>query len=114
MNKHEFLKLLKIFNGGILRGSKRKLAKELGITESSVSNLSEGRHSPSEKLIKSMSKTLKTSEENLQKIFEINNTGNIAGNDIIINNQSKELELLKKEVELLKLENKLLKRCSKK
>ena len=64
MNQKKFFELLKKHNNGILRGSQRKLAKDLGYNETSISNISSGRAKPSEELIKAMSKVLKVKEEN--------------------------------------------------
>lgn len=108
MNGQEFLKLLKKWNGGILRGSQRKFAKELKIAESSVANFIKGRQIPSEKLIRDMAKLLSTSESNLQKIFDLSINNNIVGdkNNISINTENQnlkyELELAKKEILFLR------------
>lgn len=108
MDEKTFLELLKKFNGGIVRGSQRSLAQKLNIDESSIANFRKGRQTPSEKLLKKMAQVLKTKESELQKIFEINNSGYVSTGDININYNEK-LKIKNKEIELLKQENNLLK-----
>lgn len=99
MDQKKFFELLKKHNNGILRGSQRKLAKDLGYNETSISNISSGRAKPSEELIKSMSKVLKVKEDELKKIFDLSNSNNIIGdnNTMILN----ENDQLKEKIKLL-------------
>lgn len=112
MNKQKFLELLKNFNGGILRGSQRKLAKELDVDESYIANLRNNRQAPSEKLLKEMSKILKISEKNLQEIFEVTEQVSNVSNEKMelleekLKRHDIELTLLKKEIENLKSKQK--------
>lgn len=93
MNAQEFLKLLKKWNGGITRGSQRNFAKKLSIAESSIANFIKGRQSPSEKLLKEMAKILSTSEDNLQKIFDLSGSNNTFGNNSPVHvNYNEQLE----------------------
>ena len=107
MNEKKFLDLLKKFNGGILRGSQRKLSKDLKIDESSIANFRRGRQIPSEKLLKEMAKILKTTEEEMQNIFEINTQSASDARLEILEEKMKRFEvenaLLKKEIELIKI-----------
>ena len=109
MNEEKFLELLKNFNGGILRGSQRKLAKELKVDESYIANFRNNRQTPSEKLLKQMAKLLKTSEKNLQEIFETINlpAANISNERLElmeekIKRHDAEISLLREEIEKLK------------
>ena len=106
MNQKKFFELLKKHNNGILRGSQRKLAKDLGYNETSISNISSGRAKPSEELIKAMSKVLKVKEEELQKIFDFSNSNNIIGdNNSMYINENKQLKeritLLEEKIKFL-------------
>lgn len=71
--------LLKKWNDGILRGSKKALADKLGIPDTSVSHWIAGRAKPSETHIKKMAKIFKKSEEEIREIFntEKENQNNI-------------------------------------
>jgi transcriptional regulator with XRE-family HTH domain len=106
MNAQEFLKLLKKWNSGIARGSQRNFAKKLNIAESSIANFIKGRQSPSEKLLKEMAKLLSTSEDNLQKIFDLSGSNNTFGNNspVQINyndHLEKELKLKDEQIKFL-------------
>lgn len=68
MNKIE--QLLKEWNNGILRGSKKALADLLGVPDTSISHWIAGRANPSEIHIKKMSKIFKKSEQELRDIFK--------------------------------------------
>lgn len=101
--------MLKDFNGGILRGSQRKLAKELNVDESYIANFRNDRQTPSEKLLKQMAKILKTPEKNLQEIFETESqpTANISNErfelmEEKIKRHDAEISLLKEELEKIK------------
>lgn len=106
MNQKKFYELLKKYNNGIIRGSKRKLAKELGYDETSISNISLGRAKPSEELIKAMAKVLKVKEDELKKIFDLSNLSNIFEdkNYTIINKN----EHLKEKIKFIEEKNKFL------
>lgn len=69
MNKIE--ELLKDWNNGILRGSKKALADILGVPDTSISHWIAGRANPSEIHIRKMSSVFKKSEIELQEIFGI-------------------------------------------
>lgn len=100
MNDKKFIELLKNYNGGFVRGSSRKLAKALSINESSISNLIKGRQTPSEKLLKQMSKVLKVSSLELQEIFNdnINNETLLTENKLL----KQQLKLKQEEINFLK------------
>ena len=107
MKEKKFLDLLKNFNGGILRGSQRKLAKLLKIDESSIANFRRGRQFPSEKLLKDMAKVLKAPEKDLQNIFDITEQTTSNEKFELLEERMKRYEtenaLLRKEIELIKL-----------
>lgn len=101
MDLKSFEQLLKNMNNGILRGAKRNLANKLKVNESLIGRLANGKQTPSEKLLKEMSKFLNTSESNLKKIFDLSINNNIIGNknNVSINTET---EHLKKELSLAK------------
>lgn len=69
MLKEEATKLLKKWNNGIYRGAQRRLARELGVEESAISDCLSGRQNPSEKMIVKMAKILNQPEEEIKRIF---------------------------------------------
>lgn len=102
-----FEELLKKMNNGILRGAKRKLSQKMKINESLIGRIVNGKQAPSEKLLKEMSKLLSTSENNLQKIFDLSGSNNTFGNNspvqINYNDQlEKEIKLKDEEIKFLK------------
>jgi len=104
MKEQDFLKLLKTFNGGILRGAKRNLSKKLKCSETLITHFVKGRQKPSEKIIKEMANILSTSEDKLQKIFDIGDQNIVAigdNNNISYNQMQKELELKEEKIKFL-------------
>ena len=63
-------KLLKEWNGGVLRGAKKALADKLGVPDTSVSHWIAKRAKPSEKHIKKVVRLFGVSEEEVQDSFE--------------------------------------------
>lgn len=104
----EKIDFFKNINKGKLRGSQLKLAKLLGISHPAVGAWFKGIQTPSETNIKKMSKLFKKSEEELQKIFEINKDS-VSDRNFMVND-NKETYLAEKEIELLKRENAVLKK----
>ena len=62
-------KLLKDWNGGVLREAKTRLAKELKVQTGNVSNWLHGRQEPSERAIVKMAKMFGKTEEEIKKAF---------------------------------------------
>lgn len=104
MDSKKFEELLKKMNNGILRGAKRNLANKLKVNESLIGRLANGKQSPSEKIIKEMTKILSISEDNLKKIFEIRDQSIVSigdNNNISYNQMQKELELKEEKIKFL-------------
>ena len=113
----KFEDLLKKWNGGILRGAKIKLANEIKLPHTNISNWLAGRQNPSETAIKKMSKLFKKTEEEIKDIFGINdkiqqyakkinhNSGNI---NVINMEYRKEFETINLKLDLIleRLKNK--------
>lgn len=66
-----FLQLLTQWNGGIRRGSQIKLAKELGISHTKISDWVANRQKPGEENIKKMAQLFGVPEKDLKEIFAI-------------------------------------------
>lgn len=61
--------LLKDWNNGVLRGAQRRLSRELGFEENTISQCLSGRQNPSKRMITGMSKLFNKPEEELRSIF---------------------------------------------
>ena len=105
MDTNKFAELLKKYNNGISRGSKRKLAKELGCNETTISNISSGRAKPSEELAIAMAKVLKIETKELQKIFETSSADGCAGNSKSLVSENR---MLKEKIKFLEERNSFL------
>lgn len=68
----EVEKLLKDWNGGVLREAKTRLAKELKVQTGNVSNWIHGRQEPSERALVKMAKLFGKKEEEIRKAFGFN------------------------------------------
>ena len=62
-------KILKEWNGGVLRDAKTKLAKELRLPTSNISNWLHGRQEPAEKAVVKMAKLFGKSEKEVKNAF---------------------------------------------
>lgn len=87
--------LLKTINNGILKGSQKKLAKTLGISQVAVSRWLQGTQNPSQENYEKMSKIFKKSTRELEKIFVSNS--NIGSNNVTITNDLQDKLQLKDE-----------------
>lgn len=68
-----FLQLLTQWNGGIRRGSQIKLANELGISHTKISDWIANRQKPGEENIQKMAALFQINPEKLRKIFKMKN-----------------------------------------
>ncbi len=112
MDLKKFSEILKKYNNGSFRGSKRKLAKELGCTEGAISNFFYERAKPSEEMLNRMAKVLNVKITELQKIFNVSDL-NICSekNDNIINENNiykERNKLLEEKVAFLEKQVKFL------
>lgn len=99
--------LLKTINNGILKGSQKKLAKILGISQVAVSRWLQGTQNPSQENYEKMSKIFNKPTKELEKIFISNS--NIGSNNISISNDFNEKINLKDEkIKILQEKIKLL------
>lgn len=94
MNKQQE-DLLKTINNGILKGSQKKLAKTLGISQVAVSRWLQGTQNPSQENYEKMSKIFKKPTRELEKIFVSNS--NIGSNNVTITNDMQDKLQLKDE-----------------
>lgn len=65
----EARKILEKWNNGVYRGAQRRLARELGLEENTISQCLTGKQHPSERMITGMSKIFGKSKEEIKKIF---------------------------------------------
>lgn len=65
----EARKILEKWNNGIYRGAQRRLARELGLEENTISQCLTGKQNPSERMIAGMSKLFGKSKEEIKRIF---------------------------------------------
>lgn len=65
----EAKKILEEWNNGVYRGAQRRLARELGLEENTISQCLSGKQNPSERMINGMSKLFGKSKEEIKRIF---------------------------------------------
>lgn len=65
----EARKILEKWNNGVYRGAQRRLARELGLEENTISQCLTGKQNPSERMITGMSKIFGKSKEEIKRIF---------------------------------------------
>ena len=65
----EAKKILEEWNNGVYRGAQRRLARELGLEENTISQCLSGRQNPSERMINGMSKLFNKPKEEIKRIF---------------------------------------------
>lgn len=111
--------LLKSINNGILKGSQKKLAKALGISQVAVSRWLQGTQNPSQENYEKMSKIFKRSTKELEKIFVSNS--NIGNNNVLIggdlqeklNIKDEKINVLEEKIKLLEEKIKFLEKKAK-
>lgn len=91
--------LLKSINKGVLKGSQKKLAQLLGVSQVAISRWLQGTQNPSQENYQKMSKIFKKSEKELEKIFISNSN---IGNTVSINNDvAEKLQLKDEKIKIL-------------
>jgi transcriptional regulator with XRE-family HTH domain len=105
-----FEKVLEAWNNGIFRGAKVKLSRKIGVNDSTISAWLGGHSKPGVDKIKKMSEILNISEDDILKMFNIDNKNsihNLNSNNNVKGNITQtingyNLELFKKDLEIMK------------
>jgi transcriptional regulator with XRE-family HTH domain len=101
-------KLLEDWNNGVFRGSQVKLARKIGVDDSTISAWLNGHSKPAVDKIRKLSEILNVSEKDIQETFNIKNKNainNINPNNNVHGNitqtiSSVDVASLKKELEI--------------